>query len=90
MLLWGVAVIADSPQFSTLVAQTADPVYKGTAITIVICAGFAITIFSIQLLQFFFDNQPGTSFRYFLPLLATGTLIGFSLLFSLVRKNNNQ
>lgn len=90
MMLWGVAVIADSPQFSTLVAQTANPVYKGTAITIVISAGFAITILSIQLLQFFLDNQPGKSFRFFLPLLAIGPLIGLSLLFSLVRKNNNQ
>ena len=90
MLLWGVAVIADSPQFSTLVAQTAEPVYKGTGITIVISVGFAITILSIQLLQFFFDNQPGKSFSSFLPLLAIGPLIGLSLLFALLRKNNNQ
>ena len=49
-LLWGVAVAADSPQFSSLVAATAPPENKGTALTLVNCIGFAISITSIQLL----------------------------------------
>ena len=44
-------VIADSPLFSTLVAHNAEGESKGTALTIVNCIGFAITIFSIQLLS---------------------------------------
>ncbi|MDX1463556.1 MAG: MFS transporter, partial [Marinirhabdus sp.] len=52
LLLWGVAVIADSPMFSTLVAQNASPKHKATALTIVNCIGFSITILSIQLLTF--------------------------------------
>ena len=50
LLLWGTTVVADSPQFSGLVAQTALPAYKGTALTIVTCLGFALTVVSIQLM----------------------------------------
>ncbi|MEL6671603.1 MAG: MFS transporter [Bacteroidota bacterium] len=51
LLFWGMVVIADSPLFSTLVAQNAPAELKGTALTIVNCIGFAITIISIQLLN---------------------------------------
>jgi len=52
LVFWGVVVIADSPLFSTLVAQNAPVSIKGTALTIVNCIGFSITIISIQLLSF--------------------------------------
>ena len=55
LLIWGMVVIMDSPQFSTLVAQTAPSDNKGSALTIVNCIGFSITIFSIQLLNFLND-----------------------------------
>ncbi|WP_274474561.1 MFS transporter [Mangrovimonas aestuarii] len=51
LLFWSMAVIADSPLFSTLVAQNASAELKGTALTIVNCIGFSITIISIQLLS---------------------------------------
>ena len=51
LMFWGMVVIADSPLFSTLVAQNAPPEVKGTALTIVNSIGFAITIVSIQLLN---------------------------------------
>ena len=51
LLTWGFTVVADSPQFSTMVAQLAPAENKGTALTIVTCVGFAITIASIQLLK---------------------------------------
>lgn len=44
-------VIADSPLFSTLVAQNALAELKGTALTIVNCIGFTITIVSIKLIN---------------------------------------
>jgi hypothetical protein len=50
MLFWGVAVVADSPLFSTLVARHTEPSARGTALTIVNCIGFSISIVSIQLL----------------------------------------
>lgn len=52
LLFWGMVVIADSPLFSTLVAQNAISEFKGTALTIVNCIGFAITIISIQTLTY--------------------------------------
>ncbi len=51
LLFWGIVVIADSPLLSTLVAHNALPENKGTALTVVNCIGFAITIVSIQLLS---------------------------------------
>jgi len=48
--IWGVAVIGDSPQFSSLNALTAPVAYRGTAITIAVSIGFLLTIPSIQLL----------------------------------------
>lgn len=69
-LVWGMAVVADSPQFSTLVAQTAPDESKGTALTIVNCIGFAITIGSIQLLVI------PLSERYLFLLLAPGPVFG--------------
>lgn len=50
LIFWGMAVTADSPMFSTIVAQNAVAGSKGTALTIVTCIGFSITIISIQLL----------------------------------------
>ena len=51
LLVWGLAVTADSPMFSTLVAQNAPESTRGTSLTIVNCVGFAITIISIQLIN---------------------------------------
>ena len=51
LLIWGTAVIGDSGQFSALNAQKAPPLWVGSALTSVTCIGFALTIFSIQLLS---------------------------------------
>ncbi|APG65647.1 MFS transporter [Tenacibaculum todarodis] len=48
LIFWAFVVIADSPLLSTLVAQNAPVKLKGTALTIVNCIGFSITIISIQ------------------------------------------
>jgi MFS family permease len=73
MLLWGMAVAMDSPQFSTLVAQNAPPEIRGTALTIVNCLGFFITIVSIQVLTALRDYLP-EGFQY--QLLAVGPALG--------------
>jgi MFS family permease len=84
MLVWGISVIADSPQFSTLVAQTAIPEYKGTALTLVTSIGFAITIGSIQLLNWAFDNWINKSSIFL--LLAPGPIVGLLFLSRLVKQ----
>lgn len=72
LILWGLAVIADSPLFSTLVAQYAKPELKGTALTIVTCIGFGITIVSIQLLSLLVEEN----FKLAYMALAIGPLMG--------------
>jgi MFS family permease len=73
LIFWGIAVVADSPLFSTLVAQNSPPESRGTAITLVNCIGFTITIISIQFLHFaksYVDPQ------YIYMLLAIGPIWG--------------
>ncbi|WP_246850184.1 MFS transporter [Rufibacter roseolus] len=73
LLVWGLAVVMDSPQFSTLVAQFAPAQVKGTALTIVNSLGFAITIVSIQFLR---SLQNEVSPCYWFLFLALGPLLG--------------
>jgi MFS family permease len=73
LIFWGMAVIADSPLFSTLVAKNAPVQSKGTALTIVTCIGFSITIISIQLLNFLFKFIDA---RYIYIVLAAGAVFG--------------
>jgi hypothetical protein len=40
-LVWGGAVVADSPQFSTIVTEVSDPQYVGTALTMQVPAAVA-------------------------------------------------
>ncbi|TYP71664.1 putative MFS family arabinose efflux permease [Aquimarina intermedia] len=77
LCLWGMFVIADSPQFSTMIADAAPPELKGTGLTIVNCIGFAITIISIQLLNALTDTIPIT---FLFVLLSIGPLIGLYFL----------
>jgi hypothetical protein len=48
LIFWGMVVVADSPLFSTLVAQNTPAEYRATTLTLVNSIGFAITIVSIQ------------------------------------------
>jgi len=73
LCIWGFFVVADSPLFSTLVAQNAILEIKGTALTIVNSIGFAISIVSIQLLSYL---QSMTDSKVIYTLLALGPLLG--------------
>ncbi|AOW16427.1 MFS transporter [Polaribacter vadi] len=73
LIFWGLVVIADSPLFSTLVAKNAPSENKGTALTIVNCIGFAITIISIQLLT---TLQVSSTSSFIFIILAIGPIFG--------------
>lgn len=73
LALWAMFVVADSPLFSTLVAQNSSAQNRGTSLTIVNCIGFAITIVSIQFLQYLSDL---ISYQYVLMFLGIGPIIG--------------
>jgi MFS family permease len=83
LFIWGLTVIADSPLFSTLVAQNAPEESRGTSLTIVNCIGFSITIVSIQFINSLSDKLNS---QYLYMLLAIGPLFG---LFALLRKSRN-
>ena len=84
LLLWGTAVVGDSPQFSTIVARTAPPELVGSALTLVNCIGFSITVVSLSLIQWIASI---VSPQYLLVLLAVGPLTGLVCMKSLVGKN---
>jgi len=73
LLLWGVTVAGDSPQFSALTATNAPPQAVGSVLTLVNSIGFGISIVSIQLFVILAQTQPlGT----LLPWLGLGPLLG--------------
>jgi len=83
LIFWGIVVVGDSPQFSTLVAHTAPKELVGSALTIVNCIGFFITIISIQLITSLIPVIPSD---YLFLFLAIGPLIGLGSLRPLVQK----
>ncbi len=84
LFFWGLVVIADSPLFSTLVAQNAPEDSRGTSLTIVNCLGFSITIISIQFINMLSDKiNP----QYIYMLLAIGPIFG---LVAILRNNNKR
>jgi MFS family permease len=78
LIFWGFMVVADSPQFSALVAQQAPQQFRGSAITMTTCIGFAITIVSIQLLNFLQHTIDPT---FLLIWLLPGPVLGVAALF---------
>ncbi|MFZ5568448.1 MAG: MFS transporter [Pseudomonadota bacterium] len=73
LLLWGLTVSGDSPQFSTLTAQNAPPAAVGSVLTFVNCIGFAISVLSIEL---FVAALPHAPLAVLLPLLGLGPMVG--------------
>lgn len=78
LLIWGIAVVADSPQFSSMIAEGATGELKGTALTIVNSIGFAITIISIQLLGWLSQTISPTWVYLFLSI---GPIVGLLVMY---------
>lgn len=72
-LIWGVAVIADSAQFSASIAELAQPGRVGTLLTVQTALGFALTAFSIRLLPVWTD---AVGWRWAFAPLAIGPALG--------------
>ncbi|WP_328346395.1 MFS transporter [Streptomyces violaceus] len=73
LLVWGAAVIADSGVFSTVLSETADSRYVGTALTAQTAIGFLLTVVTINLVPVLAD---ATDWRYAFLILAPGPLLG--------------
>ena len=78
LFIWGLFVIADSPLFSSLVAQNAPEETRGTSLTIVNCIGFSITIISIQFINLLSKT---VNAQYVYMFLAIGPILGLLALF---------
>jgi predicted MFS family arabinose efflux permease len=81
LLLWGIVVVGDSPQFSALNARYAPADQVGSALTIANCIGFAISVVSIQLLNLAAAAIPA---QYLFVLLVPGPVLGLVALRPLV------
>jgi MFS family permease len=73
LLVWGVAVVADSAQFSTAVSELAPREYVGTALTLQTSLGFLLTCVTIYLLPVVADS---IGWRWTMSVLALGPVIG--------------
>jgi MFS family permease len=71
--IWSVAIVGDSPQFSTMVTELADQSYVGTALAIQLALGFAITVPTIWLLPFL---QGAFGWRWAFAFLVPGPIFG--------------
>jgi MFS family permease len=72
-LVWGFAIVADSAQFSTMVTELADQAYVGTALTLQLAGGFALTMATIWLIPFLED---AFGWRWAFAFLALGPTLG--------------
>ncbi len=72
-LVWGFAVVADSAQFSTMVTELADQAYVGTALTLQLAGGFALTVATIWLIPFL---EAAFGWRWAFAFLALGPALG--------------
>ena len=86
LFLWGLAAPADSPQFSTLVANYAPPHLTGTALTIYNSIGFAIASLSLFVIDRLFYSSTFLAKENSLLLLGIGALIGLPGIFRLMKK----
>ena len=81
-LLWGLAIVADSAQFSTSVSELSEPQYMGTQLTTQTAMGFLLTLGSIQLVPIVSD---AAGWGWAFGMLAAGPLFGIWAMATLKR-----
>jgi MFS family permease len=79
-LVWGVTVVADSAQFSTVVTELADQSYVGTALTLQLAVGFTLTVVTIWLVPILRDHL---GWRWTFAFLAPGPFVGLLVMLHL-------
>lgn len=85
LFIWGLAVISDSPQFSTLVAQYAPENLRGTALTIYNSIGFSISTISLILIDRIFYSKSFFAHENTMVLLGLGAIVGLPSMFRLIK-----
>lgn len=82
-IVWGIAVIADSAQFSTMVTELADQSYVGTALTTQMAVGFSLTVATIWLVPLARD---AVGWQWAFVLLVPGPALGVWAMLALQRR----
>ncbi|NNL27954.1 MAG: MFS transporter [Acidimicrobiia bacterium] len=72
-LVWGFAVVADSAQFSAMVAETAEPPVRGTSLALQTATGFLLTLVTIRGVPLL---AAAWGWRWSFILLAVGPAVG--------------
>ncbi len=72
-LVWGITVVADSAQFSTMVTETADVAVRGTALTMQTAMGFLLTLITIRGVPVLAE---AFTWQWAFPVLAAGPALG--------------
>jgi MFS family permease len=72
-VLWGIAVIADSAQFSAMITEVVPAHAVGTALTLQTSLGFLLTMLTIQLVPAIAD---GIGWRWAFAILTLGPAFG--------------
>ena len=83
LIVWGVTVAGDSPQFSTLTARNAPPHAVGSVLTLTNSLGFALSIVSIELFTALSQQHALASL---LPWLGLGPALGLLAMRPLLRE----
>ena len=83
LLVWGIAVVADSAQFSAAVSELAPRDYVGTALTLQTSLGFLLTCFTIYLLPLV---AAAIGWRWSMSVLAIGPALGVWAMLTLRRR----
>jgi len=82
-LVWGIAVIADSAQFSAIISEVSDKSYVGTALTLQTALGFMLTAFAIGATEFIASHY---GWRAALASMAVGPLLGILAMSGLIAR----
>lgn len=85
LFIWGLAVIPDSPQFSTLVANYAPEHLKGTALKIYNSIGFTISTISLIIIDRVFYSTGFFAKENTMLLLGFGALAGLPFMIRLIK-----
>ncbi|HMU46274.1 MAG TPA: MFS transporter [Chitinophagaceae bacterium] len=87
IMIWGLTVSPDSPQFSTLVAQYAPTELRGTALTIYNSIGFAISTISLLVFDRIYHSGGFFAEQNSFLTLGIGALFGVPFMLKLIRLN---
>jgi len=84
-LIWGLTVVSDSAQFSTMVTETASPEHRGTALALQTGLGFLLTLVTIAGVPYLAEQW---GWQWAFPWLALGPAVGVGAMVILKRSSS--